>query len=108
MEFAPDPVLQIVRQLCGACCFSKVSHPCFIELVSVEPNTGPNSHLLLAYRAAHVGMLSIVAPINVLALLAAVHVCVPLDPLADLKRSLAVGLRAEVHCSALRQRTAKR
>jgi hypothetical protein len=65
--------------------------------VSVELN----SHILFALGAEHVVMLSIVAPINVRAILRAVNVCVPLDPLADLKLSLAVGLRAEVHCSVV-------
>ena len=59
----------------------------------------PNSHLLFAYRAAHVGKLSIVAPINVRTLYGALDPRVPLDPLADLKLILAFGLRAEVRAS---------
>ena len=85
MKFAHDPVLPIVRQIMRCACCSKVTLP---DIMSK-----PNSHLLLAHRAAHVGMFSIVAPIHVRAILAAGHACVPLDPL-DLKLILAVGLRA--------------
>ena len=87
---------RLYDKLCGALVVPKCQLPGSLE-------SDERTVTFFSHRAAHVGMLSIVAPINVRALFGALDPRVPLDPLADLKLILAVGLRAEVYSLAGRR-----